>query len=167
MIRRILTLALSAAIVLMAIPVPTLAQTTRGWIGGETAPNVTVRLRDLGMANLVKSTTSNGSGAFNFADLNAGTFAVEVLDPHGNVKATSGMINLRAGHMTVSNIGLLPTLADGAGNGGGAFLAPAGLLGMGPAMAGLVVAAVATAGIVGGLAAAGVIGSSPAASPSR
>ena len=102
--RRISSLVLAAAMTFSSSPLfaaraggrgdlatGSISGTTTG-SGGHTVHNATVQLRDLGTGQLVGSTTSNGAGQFTFTGLNAGNYAVELVNAAGEIVATSASI---------------------------------------------------------------------------
>src|SRR5579871_861094 len=52
---------------------------------GQTLVNVTVQLRNLATGQLVGSTTTTATGSFSFAGIQAGQYAVEVVNTVGQV----------------------------------------------------------------------------------
>jgi len=73
------------------LPTGMISGTTTG-SGGQAVHNATVQLRDLTTGQLVGSSTSNGAGQFTFTGLNAGNYAVELVNAAGEIVATSASI---------------------------------------------------------------------------
>ena len=73
------------------LPTGSISGTATG-SGGQTVHHATVQLRDLGTGQLVGSTTSDGAGQFTFTGLNAGNYAVELVNAAGEIVATSASI---------------------------------------------------------------------------
>jgi hypothetical protein len=64
---------------------------------GETLPNATVQLRDLGTGTISSTTTCSSTGTFNFIGLHPGTYVVELVNAAGQVGGTSASVPLAAG----------------------------------------------------------------------
>ena len=64
---------------------------------GQPMANSTVQLRNLTTGQLVGTTKSSASGAFNFAALPAGRYAVEVLNATGQIIGTSAALDVAVG----------------------------------------------------------------------
>src|SRR5439155_17139087 len=105
--KRTLALALTCALSLVGSPLfaaaPKAAQPPTGSIAGtassttgEVLPNVTVQLRDLATGQVVGTQTTNDKGEYTFSNLAPGNYAVEALNPAGQVIGTSASISLSA-----------------------------------------------------------------------
>ena len=130
--RRLVAAALALALSLHAIPIVAAgragqAQTaslagTATSSAGQTVANATVQLRTLATGQLAGTTTSSASGAFSFAGLPAGNFAVEVVNAAGQIIGTSASISVAAGAtitgVTVTATGAALGAAAGAAAGG-------------------------------------------------
>lgn len=133
---------------------------------GQTLANITVQLRDVVSGQLVGTTTSNSGGAFAFSGLQAGNYAVEVVNAAGQIIATSSAISVAAG-ATVTGITVTATAAAvGAGAAGGAAAAAAagGTAAAGGISTAVIITSVAAAAGVAGAVAVATNGN---ASPSR
>lgn len=152
---------------------------------GQTLANITVQLRDLVTGQIAGTTTSTATGTFSFAGLQAGNFAVEVVNAAGQIVGASASVSVAAG-AAVTGVSVSATAAvvgaaagaAGAGAGaaagaGGAAAGGAAGAAAGAAAAGAGAAAGATAAVVTSVAAAaGAVGAvavtqTPVASPSR
>ena len=166
--KRILALALAAALVALGLPLPVAAgQQTLGSIAGvardvgaKPLANSTVRLRNVSTGGLAATTTSNASGAFSFTGLSQGSYVIEVVNAAGQVIATSSAMTLTAGAMTISGIAL--TASAAAAGAAGAAAAAGGIGSFFTSTAGIVLLAAAGAG-----ATAGIIVATGQASPTR
>jgi len=130
---------------------------------GETLANVTVQLRNVATGQLAGSTTSAASGVFSFTGLQAGQYAVEVVNAAGSIVGTSAAITVAAGAM-ITGVTVTATAAVAAGAGAAAAGAAAagGATGAGISTAVLVTTIAAAAGVAGVVAVA-----THTASPSR
>src|SRR5262249_21167528 len=61
---------------------------------GQALANYTVQLRNLATGQLAGTTTSASTGGFSFAGLEAGNFAVEVVNATGQIIGTSASISV-------------------------------------------------------------------------
>src|SRR5262245_19554442 len=91
---------------------------------GQALGNYTVQLRNLQTGQLAGTTTSSPTGAFSFSGLQAGNYAVEVVNAAGQIVGTSASISVAAG-ASVTGVAVSATAAT-AGAGGGAAAAAAG-----------------------------------------
>jgi hypothetical protein len=133
---------------------------------GQVVANAAVQLRNLANGQLVGTTTSAANGGFTFAGVQAGQFAVEVVNAAGQIIGTSASISLVAGG-TITGITVTASAAlAGAAAGGGAAAAGAaagaGGAAVGASTAVIITGIAAAAGVVGAVAAA-----TSNASPSR
>src|SRR3954465_15083518 len=64
---------------------------------GQALANYTVQLRNLATGQVAGTTTSASSGAFSFAGLQAGNYAVEVVNAAGQIVGTSASVSVAAG----------------------------------------------------------------------
>ena len=108
---------------------------------GEILANVTVQLRDLATGTISSTTTSSSTGGFAFATVNPGTYAVEVLNPAGQVVGTSNSISVTAG-AAVTGVAVRSTAAAVVARAAGA-----GIAGVSTIVA--VTSAAAAAGVLG------------------
>src|SRR5260370_17564235 len=152
--KRILALALTCAVSLVGSPLfaaapkgsvrqPPTGQQSNGSIcgtattqTGEVLPNLTAQLRDLATGQVVGTQTTNDKGEYCFANLPPGNYAVEALNPAGQVIGTSASISLSAGQSITGIVlqaaaGLLTAggaAAAGAAGGIGTGLPPAAVI---------------------------------------
>ncbi len=84
---------------------------------GEVLPNLTAQIRDLATGQVVGTQTTNDKGEYCFANLPPGNYAVEALNPAGQVIGTSASISLSAGQ---SITGIVLQAAAGLLTAGGA-----------------------------------------------
>jgi hypothetical protein len=134
---------------------------------GQALANYTVQLRNLKTGQLAGTTTSAETGAFSFAGLEAGNFAIEVVNAAGQIIGTSASVAVTAG-AAITGVAVSASAAAIAGAAGAAGAAAAAGA-AGAAGAGLSTAAIVTittvaasAGIAGAVAVA-----NNTASPSR
>ena len=64
---------------------------------GHALANANVQLRNVSTGQLVGNATTNGTGQFNFPSLPAGSYLVEVVNPSGQIVATSGSVVVSPG----------------------------------------------------------------------
>jgi len=120
-------LAVVVACFLSAAPLLGAAQATASIAGaarsnaGQPMANSTVQLRNLMTGQLAGTTTSSSSGAFTFAGLPAGRYAVEVLNATGQIIGTSAALDVAAG-AAISGVGVAAGAAGAAAAGAGAGL---------------------------------------------
>jgi hypothetical protein len=118
---------------------------------GQAIPNAAVQLRNLATGQLSGTTTSNGLGHFSFVGLNAGSYAVEVVNASGEIVGTSAAVSVPAGGV-VTGVGVTASAAIAAAGGGvgtaPAKTRPAGR-GTGASTAAIIGAAAAAAGVAG------------------
>lgn len=120
-------LAVVVACTLSAAPLLGAAQATASVAGnartnaGQPMANSTVQLRNLMTGQLVGTTTSSSAGAFTFAGLPAGRYAVEVLNATGQIVGTSAALDVAAG-AAISGVGVAAGAAGAAAAGTGAGL---------------------------------------------
>ena len=164
--RRIVALALASSLTLSSAPLFA-AQGTASLAGtatsssGQSVANATVHLRNLANGQIAGTTTSSTTGSFSFAGLQAGNYAVEVVNAAGQIIGTSASIGVAAG-ATVTGIAV-STSAVLAGAAAGAAAAGAGAATAGISTAVIVTTAAAAAGVAGAVA----IAKKGDASPSR
>ena len=172
--RRIVALALASSLTLSTLSSAPLfaAQAAASLSGtatsssGQSVANATVHLRNLANGQLAGSTTSSTAGSFSFAGLQAGSYAVEVVNAAGQIVGTSASIGVAAG-AAVSGIAV-STSAALAGAAAGGAAAGAAAAGAGAATAGISTAViVTTAAAAAGVAGAVAIAKKGDASPSR
>jgi hypothetical protein len=131
MLRRVLSLALSLAMVLCAIPAASAAGATGRISGvamssnGEHLAGQVARLRSLDLGQVAAVTTTSGSGGFSFVDVNAGSYLVEIV-ANGAVVGTSTPVTLTRQTMTADGVmataAAVPAAAQSGGsNNGGSF----------------------------------------------
>ena len=169
--RRIVALALASSLTLSSAPLFA-AQGTASLAGtatsssGQSVANATVHLRNLANGQIAGTTTSSTTGSFSFAGLQAGNYAVEVVNAAGQIIGTSASIGVAAG-ATVTGIAV-STSAVLAGAAAGGAAAGAAAAGAGAATAGISTAViVTTAAAAAGVAGAVAIAKKGDASPSR
>ena len=169
--RRIVALALASSLTLSSAPLFA-AQATASLAGtatsssGQSVANATVHLRNLANGQIAGTTTSSTTGSFSFAGLQAGNYAVEVVNAAGQIIGTSASIGVAAG-ATVTGIAV-STSAVLAGAAAGGAAAGAAAAGAGAATAGISTAViVTTAAAAAGVAGAVAIAKKGDASPSR
>ena len=140
MLQRVLAVVLSFAIVVCANPI-LLAAGAAGQISGvatlqsgEQLGGQVARLRSVDQGKVAAITTTTTSGAFSFADVDAGSYIVELVSD-GSVVGTSQLVTLTSKTMTVQNVTVMANAAPAAGVsplallGGGSFwTSTAGLL---------------------------------------
>ncbi|MBI2833502.1 MAG: hypothetical protein HYX76_03640 [Acidobacteria bacterium] len=78
---------------------------------GAVLPNMTARLRDLNTGQIVSNTTTDATGKFTF-DAAPGGYVVEIVDPGGNIIATSPSIKVTP---DCKDVPPLTLIAKGAG----------------------------------------------------
>jgi len=168
---RIVALALASSLALSSAPLFA-AQGTASLAGtatsssGQSVANATVHLRNLANGQIAGTTTSSTTGSFSFAGLQAGNYAVEVVNAAGQIIGTSASIGVAAG-ATVTGIAV-STSAVLAGAAAGGAAAGAAAAGAGAATAGISTAViVTTAAAAAGVAGAVAIAKKGDASPSR
>ena len=88
---------------------------------GQPMANSTVQLRNLTTGQLAGTTTSSSAGAFTFAGLPAGRYAVEVVNATGQIVGTSAALDVAAG-AAISGVGVAAGAAAAAAAGTGAGL---------------------------------------------
>lgn len=124
---------------------------------GEVLANTRVQLRDVKTKQLVGTTTTNAQGRYEFTNLPASDYVVEILDQKGAIIGTTAVVSLTAGAMLAAGVGVTATAAGAiaAGAAAGAAAAGAGAAAGAAAAAGGVGAIFGTtAAIVAGVAAA-------------
>ena len=168
---RIVALALASSLALSSAPLFA-AQGTASLAGtatsssGQSVANATVHLRNLANGQIAGTTTSSTTGSFSFAGLQAGNYAVEVVNAAGQIIGTSASIGVAAG-ATVTGIAV-STSAVLAGAAAGGAAAGAAAAGAGAATAGISTAViVTTAAAAAGVAGAVAVAKKGDASPSR
>ena len=132
---------------------------------GQTIANVTVQLRDLVTGSLAGTTTSSATGTFAFVGLQAGSYAVEVVNAAGQIIATSASIAVSAG-ATITGITVSATAAAVAGAAGAAGASATIAAGAGAAVGASTAIVIASVAAAAGIAGA-VASSAQLASPSR
>jgi hypothetical protein len=168
--RRIAALALASSLTLSSLSSGPLfaAQAAASLSGtatsssGQSVANATVHLRNLANGQLAGSTTSSTAGSFSFAGLQAGNYAVEVVNAAGQIVGTSASVSVAAG-AAVSGIAVSTSAALAGAAAGGAAAAGAGAATAGISTAVIVTTAAAAAGVAGAVA----IAKKGDASPSR
>jgi|KBSMisStaDraftv2_1062788.scaffolds.fasta_scaffold590437_2 hypothetical protein len=111
---------------------------------GQPMANSTVQLRNLTTGQLVGTTKSSASGAFNFAALPAGRYAVEVLNATGQIIGTSAALDVAVG-AAISGVAVAAGATGAAAVGAGAGLSTAAIIGITAAAIGAGVAGYAVA----------------------
>ncbi|MGE5359632.1 MAG: carboxypeptidase-like regulatory domain-containing protein [Bacteroidales bacterium] len=130
--KRILALALVAALVGLGVPAPVFAGQQHGSLHGVAKDNAgrptgdsTVRLRSVTTGQVAGTTKSGPGGLFSFTDVPAGNYVVEVVDATGKVIATSASVTVAAGAavtgVVVSAAGAASAAVAATGGGLGAF----------------------------------------------
>jgi hypothetical protein len=92
---------------------------------GEHLAGQVARLRSLDLGQVAAVTTTSGSGAFSFVDVNAGSYLVELVS-NGAVVGTSTLVTLGRQTMTADGVlataAAVPAAAQGSnGSNGGSF----------------------------------------------
>lgn len=105
-------------------------------------PNFRVHVRNANTGELAGSTTSNQAGEFAFANLQPGSYVVEIVDAAGKVVGLSPSMTVAAGSTVTVTVGATAAGALAAASGGGLSL-----LGLGP-LASVAVAGAASAAAV-------------------
>ena len=165
--RRIVALALASSLTLSSAPLFA-AQGTASLAGtatsssGQSVANATVHLRNLANGQIAGTTTSSTTGSFSFAGLQAGNYAVEVVNAAGQIIGTSASIGVAAG-ATVTGIAVSTSAVLAGAAAAGAAAAGAGAATAGISTAVIVTTAAAAAGVAGAVA----IAKKGDASPSR
>ena len=157
MMRRSLSVALSLAMVLCAIPNISAAGAAGHISGvamlqsGEHVAGQVVRLRSLDLGRVAATTTTSGSGGFSFAGVNAGSYIVELVS-NGSVVGTSAPVTLTPRSMTADGVMATAAAAPAAALGPAAILSGSfwastfGLITMAALVAGVTTAVVVTKG---------------------
>ena len=127
---------------------------------GQTLANVTVQLRNVVTGQLAGSTTASATGTFSFAGLQAGQYAVEVVNAAGTIVGTSAAITVTAGAV-VTGVTVTASAAIAGGAAAGAGAAAAGAAAAGISTAVIVTTVAAAAGV------AAVVAVAVNASPSK
>jgi len=96
---------------------------------GQAMANSTVQLRNLMTGQLAGTTTSSASGAFTFAGLPPGRYAVEVLNATNQIIGTSAALDVAAG-AAISGVGVAAGAAGAAGGGAGGGLSTGVIIGI-------------------------------------
>lgn len=134
---------------------------------GQTLANTTVQLRDLATGQLAGTTTSTPSGAFTFAGIPPGRYAVEVVSAAGVIIGTSASVAVAAG-AAITGVAVSATAAAvGAAAAGAGVAAGAAAAAGGAAAAGISTAVIVTTVAVGAGIAGAVAVVKNNASPSR
>ena len=116
---------------------------------GRSLADTVVRLRNVTTGQLAGTTTSNVAGQFRFLNLSPGTYAVEVVNPSGQLLGVSKAVAVDAGK-TVSDVGVTAATPEAAAAGASV----AATAGTGPTTAAMTVSVIAAAA---GVAAAAAI----------
>ena len=77
---------------------------------GEKLPGTVVQLRSLATGQLAGTTTSSALGQFGFVDLNAGSYAVEIVNAAGQIVGTSAAVMVGVG-AAVTDVGVTASTA--------------------------------------------------------
>jgi hypothetical protein len=115
---------------------------------GQTLANYTVQLRNLTTGQLAGTTTSSAAGSFSFAGLQAGNYAVEVVNAAGQIIGTSASVAVTAG-ATVTGVAVS---ASAVAAGAAAAAGTAGAAGMSTATIVTITTVAAAAGVAGAVA---------------
>jgi hypothetical protein len=150
MMRRILSMTLSVALVFSLVPpvsaagtgrISGLARTLDGrYLGGQLA-----RLRSLDVGHVADVTTTSTAGEFSFRGMRAGSYVVELISTSGYVVATSAPVVLTTRSMTADGVtATAPVTAAQAqaGAGGGFWTGTAGIITIAAIAAGVITAVV-------------------------
>jgi hypothetical protein len=113
---------------------------------GQVVPDATVQVRNLTTGQLTATTTSNAAGEFKFEGLPPGNYTIEIVNPTGQIIATSAAVSLAAGAAVAGVTVSASAAAIGAAGAAGAAAGAAGAAGAGAAGAGAAVAGAAAAG---------------------
>lgn len=168
--RRVLALALAAAIVSLGVPGASSAarrqtQVTAGQVSGAAKDragmpitNASVRLRNTATGQVAGVTRTAADGSYEFRRVPAGNYVVELIDENGGVAAASMSITVSPASMTVSGV----VVTGASGKAGVGAMATTGLGPFFKSTAGILLLTAAGGGL-----AAGIIGASSDKSPSR
>lgn len=165
MVKKFFAVAVLLAVALTSVPVSLFAQAppqdgvingTATGPKGEVLANTRVQLRDVKTKQLVGTTTTNAQGRYEFTNLPASDYVVEVVSPAGAIIGTTAVISLTAGAMIAAGVGVTATAAGAiaAGAAAGAAAAGAGAAGAAAAAGGVGAFFGTTVGIVAAAAAA-------------
>ena len=133
---------------------------------GQPVANATVHLRNLATGQLTGTTTSSAMGSFSFAGLEAGNYAVEVVNAAGQIIGTSASISVAAG-TTVTGVAVGTSAALAGAAAGGAAAAGAAAAGAGAATGISTAVIITTVAAAAGVAGAVAVAKRGDASPSR
>ena len=119
MFQRVLAVVLTFAIVVCANPI-LFAAGAAGQISGvatlqtgEHLAGQVARLRSVDLGKIAAVTTTTTSGGFSFADVDAGSYIVELVSD-GTVVGTSGLVTLTSRTMTIQNVMVTASAAPAA-----------------------------------------------------
>jgi len=111
MLRRILSLTLSLAMVLSVVPTVSAAGVSVGRISGlamtldgQHLGGQLARLRSLDIGHAADVTTTNSAGEFSFRGVRAGSYVVELVSTSGYVVGTSSPVVLTTRSMTAEGV---------------------------------------------------------------
>lgn len=105
---------------------------------GETMPNITVRLRDLSTGQLAGTTTSSATGSFEFTEIAAGNYSLEIVSATGQIIGTSVAVPVATGAAVTGVTVTAAGVAAAAGSGASATLSSAVIVTTAAATAGVV-----------------------------
>src|SRR5262245_37103891 len=149
MLRQIMSVALSLALMLSVVPTVSAAAVSAGrisglartldgrYLGGQLA-----RLRSLDIGHVADVTTTSTVGEFSFRGLTAGSYVVELISTSGYVVATSAPVVLTTRRMTAEGVTatapVTATQAQQAGTAGGFWTSTAGIITIAAIAAGVI-----------------------------
>lgn len=133
---------------------------------GQTLVNAAVQLRNLATGQIVGTTTSTATGGFSFVGVQAGNFAVEVVNAAGQVIGATSSIAVTAG-ATITGVTVSATAAVVGAAAGGAAAAGVAAAGAGTAAAATTAAIVTSVAAAAGAAGVVAVSTNGTASASR
>jgi carboxypeptidase family protein len=148
-LRALLVFAISAVSVDVVAATPGQAESaslsgTASDATGRALPNTRVQLRDVSTGQLAGSSTTNALGEFSFSGLPEGNYLAEVVNPAGQIVATSAAVVVSSG-WAITGVGVVAPSAAPTGHSHILGLSPRAAIIMGAAAAGGVGGAIAMA----------------------
>jgi hypothetical protein len=165
--RPVLSLFLSAALVVTSLPLTAAAQAPTSQAGqisgmargsnGQPLVNQAARLRNLDNGQIAANSTTNATGQFSFAGLSSGNYVVEIVDAAGSIVGTTSPISLTPAAMVATGVTATATTSTIA-----SIVSSLGLGSFFTSTAGIITAAAIAGGVT-----AGVVSTRASASTSR